>query len=101
MKSFAHFNTSTVEEAVELLRRYGGKADLIAGGTDLLGKMKDRMLPRYPEALINLRKHAGVGKAERHAPPRSLSRAALINCMDAPDPAPDRGSPTVGQGNPF
>jgi len=55
MKTFTHFNASNVEEAVSLLRRYGGKAALIAGGTDLLGKMKDRILPNYPEALINLK----------------------------------------------
>jgi len=55
MKTFAHFNASTIDEAVSLLRRYNGKASLIAGGTDLLGKMKDRILPSYPEALINLK----------------------------------------------
>ena len=60
MKKFAHFNASTVEEATSLLRRYGGKAHLIAGGTDLLGKMKDRILPTYPEALINLKTVSGL-----------------------------------------
>ncbi|MFO7984890.1 MAG: FAD binding domain-containing protein [Desulfatiglandaceae bacterium] len=55
MKTFAHFNASTIEEAVSLLRRYRGRASLIAGGTDILGKMKDRILPVYPEALINLK----------------------------------------------
>ena len=60
MKTFTHFNTSNVEEAVSLLGRYGGKADLVAGGTDLLGKMKDRILPDYPEALINLKTIAGL-----------------------------------------
>ena len=60
MKKFAHFNASTVEEAVSLLRRYDGKAHLIAGGTDLLGKMKDRILSTYPEALINLKTVSGL-----------------------------------------
>ena len=60
MKTFAHFNASTVEEAVSLLSRYGGRAKLIAGGTDLLGKMKDRILPTYPEALINLKPIQGL-----------------------------------------
>lgn len=55
MKKFAHFDASTVEEAVTLLKRYQGRANLIAGGTDILGKMKDRILPVYPEALINLK----------------------------------------------
>ena len=60
MKKFAHFNAATIEEAVELLRRYGGRANLIAGGTDLLGKMKDRILPNYPEALVNLKTIPGL-----------------------------------------
>ena len=60
MKTFPHFNASTVEEAVSLLRRYQGKANLIAGGTDILGKMKDRILPGYPEALINLKTIPGL-----------------------------------------
>lgn len=60
MKKFTHFNASTVEEAVLLLKRYGGKANLIAGGTDLLGKMKDRILPAYPEALVNLKTVPGL-----------------------------------------
>ncbi|MCG6878579.1 MAG: FAD binding domain-containing protein [Deltaproteobacteria bacterium] len=60
MKTFAHFNASTIEEAVSLLGRYQGKAVLIAGGTDILGKMKDRNLPAYPEALINIKTIPGM-----------------------------------------
>ena len=62
MKTFTHFNASTIEEAVSLLRRYQGKAALIAGGTDVLGKMKDRILPTYPEALINLKTMPGLNE---------------------------------------
>jgi len=64
MKTFAHFNAVTIDEAVSHLRRYGSKAQLIAGGTDLLGKMKDRILPGYPEALINLKTIAGLDAIE-------------------------------------
>ncbi len=60
MKTFTHFNASTIDEAVSLLRRYGGKASVVAGGTDLLGKMKDRILPSYPEALVNLKTIPGL-----------------------------------------
>lgn len=56
MRTFKHFNADTVEEAVSLLRRYGGRANLVAGGTDLLGKLKDEIMPTYPEALINLKR---------------------------------------------
>jgi xanthine dehydrogenase YagS FAD-binding subunit len=60
MKTFAHFNALTINEAVSHLRRYEAKAELIAGGTDLLVKMKDRVLPGYPEALINLKTIPGL-----------------------------------------
>jgi xanthine dehydrogenase YagS FAD-binding subunit len=55
VKGFAHINALTIDEAVSHLRRYGKNASPIAGGTDLLGKMKDRILPGYPEAIINLK----------------------------------------------
>ena len=67
MKRFTHIDASTVDEAVECLRRYGDDASPIAGGTDLLGKMKDRILPRYPEAIINLKTIPGLDSIEEDA----------------------------------
>jgi xanthine dehydrogenase YagS FAD-binding subunit len=55
MKRFAYFNATSIDEAVSILKRYGGRANLIAGGTDIVGKMKDQILPAYPEALVNLK----------------------------------------------
>lgn len=60
MKKFVHLNAQTIEEAVSFLGSFSGKAEPIAGGTDLLGKMKDEILPRYPEALINLKTIDGL-----------------------------------------
>jgi xanthine dehydrogenase YagS FAD-binding subunit len=60
MKKFIHFNARSVEEAQSLLKRFQGRASLIAGGTDLLGIMKDQVLPRYPEAVINLKTIPGL-----------------------------------------
>jgi xanthine dehydrogenase YagS FAD-binding subunit len=60
VKRFVHIDAATVEEAVSHLRRYGDGASVIAGGTDLLGKMKERILPRYPEAIVNLKTIRGL-----------------------------------------
>jgi xanthine dehydrogenase YagS FAD-binding subunit len=60
MKRFAHFNATSIDDAVSILRRYGGNANLIAGGTDIVGKMKDQILPTYPEALVNLKTIPGM-----------------------------------------
>lgn len=55
MKTFNHFNAYSIDEVVSILGNYGGRACVIAGGTDLLGKMKDAILPAYPEALVNIK----------------------------------------------
>jgi xanthine dehydrogenase YagS FAD-binding subunit len=60
MKSFKHCNAKSVDEALSLLREYQGRAKLIAGGTDLLGSLKDDILPDYPEALINIKTIPGM-----------------------------------------
>jgi len=64
MKPFAHFNARSVDEAVQLLAKYEGKAKLNAGGTDLLGVLKDRILPAYPEAIINIKTIPGLNTIE-------------------------------------
>ena len=55
MKSFKHFDAQTLDGCLALLTSYNGRARPIAGGTDLLGVLKDRILPEYPEALVNLK----------------------------------------------
>jgi len=78
MKTFAHFNASTIEEADSLLRRYQGKANLIAGGTDLLGKMKDRILPSYPEALVNLKTIPGLDSIKEEGGMLRIGSLAIL-----------------------
>ncbi len=60
MKPFVHVNAYSVDEAIELLGQYRGRAKLNAGGTDLLGSLKDRVLPDYPEAIINIKTISGL-----------------------------------------
>ncbi|MBI2952701.1 MAG: FAD binding domain-containing protein [Chloroflexi bacterium] len=67
MKSFKHFNARTVAEAVQILKAFEGHAVLNAGGTDLLGALKDRFLPTYPEAVINIKTISGIDYVEEDA----------------------------------
>jgi xanthine dehydrogenase YagS FAD-binding subunit len=53
MKAFNHTNATTLAEAQTALA--GGKTMLVAGGTDLIGRLKDNILPTYPETLINIK----------------------------------------------
>jgi hypothetical protein len=55
MKPFTHVDAKTVKQATTLLTKNQGKAKLIAGGTDLLSTLKDKILPDYPETLINIK----------------------------------------------
>ncbi|AGL00308.1 FAD binding domain-containing protein [Desulfoscipio gibsoniae] len=64
MQSFVHINAHSVDETIRLLAKYEGKAKLNAGGTDLLGVLKDRILPDYPEAVINIKMIPGLNTIE-------------------------------------
>lgn len=55
MRRFKHIDASTIDEAASVLAKYKGKAKVIAGGTDILGLMKDDVLPVYPEVLVNIK----------------------------------------------
>ena len=60
MRHFDYKSAESVEEAVSWLSRYDGRAVILAGGTDLLGKLKDESMARYPEALINIKRISGL-----------------------------------------
>ncbi|MBN1322015.1 MAG: FAD binding domain-containing protein [Thermoleophilia bacterium] len=62
MKTFKHASAESVEEAISILKEAGGKARIIAGGTDLLGEMRDAILPAesYPEVLVNIKDIPGL-----------------------------------------
>ncbi len=55
MKTFQHHNARSIKHAATLLAKYKGKARINAGGTDLLGDLKDRCVADYPEALVNIK----------------------------------------------
>ncbi|MFP3880036.1 MAG: FAD binding domain-containing protein [Dehalococcoidia bacterium] len=80
MKSFKHVNAKTVDEAVELLKDHGGKANLIAGGTDLLGVLKDKILPEYPETIINIKTISGLDYIKEDG--KGLKIGALSSLRD-------------------
>lgn len=60
MRTFTHINAYSIEEAYTLLAKYKGKAVLNAGGTDLLGVLKDEILPNYPKVVINIKTISGL-----------------------------------------
>ena len=60
MKKFNHISARSLEEALQFLGEYGEKAKVNAGGTDLIGVLKDRILPAYPEIIIDIKTIPGL-----------------------------------------
>lgn len=58
IKEFEYFAPETVEEALELLAKYGSEAKLVSGGTDLIPKMKAQVAA--PKYLISTKGIAGL-----------------------------------------
>jgi xanthine dehydrogenase YagS FAD-binding subunit len=54
MKEFQLVNATTLEGAVGLLKEKNGSAVILAGGTDVLGGLKRRIHPEYPEMVVNI-----------------------------------------------
>ncbi len=87
MKPFTHYNARTLREALKLLKKYDGRAKVNAGGTDLLGIMRDKSLPNYPEAVINLKTIKGLDYIKKG--PKGIKIGALAKLADI------AGSPEV------
>lgn len=62
MKNFEYITPKTLEEASELLKQPG--STVMGGGTDLLGVIRDELLPTVPEKVINLKKLPELQKLE-------------------------------------
>jgi xanthine dehydrogenase YagS FAD-binding subunit len=80
VKAFKHFNATSVDEAIALMRSSEGNANLIAGGTDLLGVLKDEILPDYPEAVINIKTIPGLDDVKQNK--KGLKIGALTKLAD-------------------
>ena len=69
LPSFEHVNARDVNEVVSWLQKYGRKAKVIAGATDLLGLMKDKVEGpefRIPEVLVNIKKIPNMTRIAYH-----------------------------------
>jgi carbon-monoxide dehydrogenase medium subunit len=60
MKKFDYFKPKTLEEALTLFAKYGEKAKLIAGGTDVIVMIKQKTMA--PDVLISLQGIPGLGQ---------------------------------------
>lgn len=90
MKPFKHYNARSLKEATGLLAKYRGKAKANAGGTDLLGAMRIKCLPAYPEAVINIKTIDGLDYIKRDRTGLKIgSLARLADIARAPEVTED------------
>jgi NADPH-dependent glutamate synthase beta subunit-like oxidoreductase/CO/xanthine dehydrogenase FAD-binding subunit len=55
LRGFDHESASSVSQAVKMAATHAGRAAYVAGGTDLLGALKDGVRPDFPSLLIDLK----------------------------------------------
>jgi carbon-monoxide dehydrogenase medium subunit len=75
MKFFEYAQPATLEEAVSLLRAGGGRASLMAGGTDLLVQLKEHV--RETAQVVDLKRVPGMDDF-RYDPGEGLTLGALV-----------------------
>jgi len=94
MKPFALYNPTTLAEAVELLGSHPAQTQLLAGGMDLLGRLKKRV--DTPERVVNLK---SIGELDAiRATPEGLSVGPLVKLTDlAENPVIDKDYRALAQ----
>jgi xanthine dehydrogenase YagS FAD-binding subunit len=90
MQAFEYAAPATVQEALGLLAKRWGEVDILAGGTDLLGLMKDYIhTPRRVVNIKGIQELKGIQKT-----PAGLRIGALVTLEEL------AGSPAVGAAYP-
>lgn len=67
LQPFNYIAVDSLQAAEELLRQCGDGAAVMAGGTDLMGTLKDAIHPHYPELVVSLKTVPGLRYIEEDA----------------------------------
>ena len=81
MRPFKHIQASSLEEAASLAAHEG--VMVIAGGTDLLGTLKDECLPWYPNYIVDLKTIPGLDEIRENDD--ELVIGTLVKLQDIAD----------------
>ncbi|MDR1014626.1 MAG: FAD binding domain-containing protein [Coriobacteriales bacterium] len=85
MRAFGHIDAGSVRQAVDAAGTAGAQTAFIAGGTDLLGSLKDNILRAYPKTVINLKTIADLDFIREEG--GALVIGALAKVQDVADSA--------------
>ena len=93
MKYFKHEDALTVNEAAQA-KAQGAK--VIAGGSDLLGELKDKILPEYPEKIINIKTIPGLDEIKETGNGVSIGANVKLSVL-ADSEAVRKAAPAVAE----
>lgn len=93
MKYFKHEDALTVNEAAQA-KAEGAK--VIAGGSDLLGELKDKILPEYPEKIVNIKSIPGLDEIKETENGVSIGANVKLSVLAASD-AVKAAAPAVAE----
>ncbi|MDO4313660.1 MAG: FAD-dependent oxidoreductase [Eubacteriales bacterium] len=79
MKRFKHIDAESIKEAGSLLKEEHAVA--IAGGTDLLGALKDKIMPEYPQTVVNLKTIDGLDEITEDAEGLSIGAMTKLSSL--------------------
>ena len=79
MRRFEYFEPTTLGEAAALLARFGGRAQPLAGGTDLLVELKEQL--RRAECVVNIKRIPGMDQLSYDAR-EGLRIGALVTARE-------------------
>jgi aerobic carbon-monoxide dehydrogenase medium subunit len=79
MKRFDYFEPQTLDEAVALLSRHNGTANVLAGGTDLLVEIKEQI--RKPDHVVDIKKIPGMDRIS-FDPATGLKFGSLVTARE-------------------
>ncbi len=60
MKKFEYLKPDSIKETISILSQYGGKAQILNGGTDLIVGMRDKII--QPEYVVDIKAIPGIDK---------------------------------------
>ena len=81
LKPHKHFNAKTLDEAMSLLDKYKEEANIIAGGTDLIRLINNKVIA--PKVLVNIKTMPGLTYIKEDADGLKIGALTTISNIEA------------------
>ena len=96
MKHFKYENATSFDEVKDIVNASEGKSVVMAGGTDLLGVLKGKLLPEYPETVVSLKEVPDTEYIKDEGDVYKIGAMTTLSTIER-DEALKEALPAVGQ----